>query len=72
MWTKTTAALLLAAAVLAGCGDKPDAAACEAAIRAQVADAMAGQEQSKPKQCEGLSDAELEEIGARVLEGLGS
>lgn len=66
--------LLLGLAVfLAGCGDKPDAAACEQAMRKQLSAGIEAQQNgtqttgTKPPECNGLSDAELQRIGEKVL-----
>lgn len=58
--------VVLLAVVLGGGGN---AKACESAVRAMVPSAMAGVDHSdeKPKACDGLSDAELERIGTKVM-----
>lgn len=72
----TAAALAAALTGLTGCGAaKADSAACESAMRAQLAtaittpDAPAG---TKPTACNGVSDAELERIGTAALSNTGS
>ncbi len=63
--------ILAVALLLAGCGGKPDAAACEQALRKQFATAMEAGDNAtpgtKPPECNGLSDAELEKLGRKVL-----
>lgn len=64
------AVLVVLATALTSCGDSPDLAACEKAMRAQIAAAAAnpdGPEGTKPPECEGISDAELERLGEKVL-----
>ncbi len=60
------AVVVLLAVVFTGGGN---AAKCEAKLRAMVPSAMAGVDHSdeKPGACKGLSDAELERIGEKVL-----
>lgn len=63
---------LLAGISLAGCADDgPDLAACEEAMRQQLATGIeqgdAAPEGTKPAECEGVSDADLEAIGGRVI-----
>jgi hypothetical protein len=59
------------ALLLAGCGDKPDAVACEQAMRKQLSAGIeaggTGTPGTKPAECNGLSDAELQRIGTKVL-----
>ena len=65
------AVVLAAAGCLTGCGgDKPDLAACKAAVREQLAKGISdpnAPKGTKPKECEGVSDADLERIGTEVL-----
>lgn len=70
------AALSLAALTACGGGDDadpnqgPNVAACEQAMRQQFADAMSsGATGSKPSECEGVSDAELERIAGEIIGG---
>lgn len=62
------AVALIGVLLLAGCGNKPDPTACEQAMRKQLAAAQAtGAKGTKPKECEGLSDAQLQQIGEKVI-----
>jgi hypothetical protein len=58
--------------LLAACGgsDEPDLAACEDAMRAQFADAMAdpdAEEGTRPAECEGVSDEDAERIAMEII-----
>lgn len=65
---RLTAVAVGVALLLSGCGNKPDPAACEQAMRKQLAAAQAtGAKGTKPKECEGLSDAQLQQIGEKVI-----
>ncbi len=66
------ASLVLAVPLLlAGCGGgEPDLAACEAAMRAKLDAATgdpAGVPGTRPDDCEGVPDEQLEEIGTRLI-----
>jgi predicted small lipoprotein YifL len=69
------AKMMMAAAALmvtlAACGGSgPDPAACKAAMKTQIAAALAtGAQGSEPAACHGLSGAELEKIASEVLNG---
>ena len=58
---------------LGACGSsssKPDPAACETAMAAQLASAQTNpgpSPSSRPAQCAGLSDAQLQTIGTKVM-----
>jgi hypothetical protein len=57
-------------AALTACGSEPDLAACEEAMRAQFAEAMAdpnGEEAERPPECEGVSDEDAERIAMQIL-----
>lgn len=62
------AALALA---LSGCGgNEPDLAACEDAMRDQFAEALAdpnAEEGTRPAECQGVSDADLERIATEII-----
>jgi len=62
--------ILLAASLVACGGGEPDLAACEDAMRAQFADAMAdpdAEEGTRPAECEGVSDEDAERIATEIL-----
>lgn len=79
------AAVLLVAVALAGCGDSttssssaaagktPDVAACETAMRKQLADAVSEgrstptETGTRPAACAGVDDATLERLGEKLL-----
>jgi hypothetical protein len=68
--TITAAAFL--AAVLAGCSSKPDAAACEQALRANYQAAQAdpnGPPMGRPAACKGVDDKTLQDIATKILAG---
>jgi len=68
--TITIAALL---AVLAGCGGgKPDVAACERAMRAELASGIANPDQppgTRPPACKGVDDKTLQDLAVKILAG---
>jgi hypothetical protein len=68
---KRSASIGIALLVLstAACGHKPDSAACERVMRADLQHALNGQStlKTKPPECEGLSDAELKALVAKIL-----
>jgi hypothetical protein len=56
--------------LLAGCGGSPDLAACKQAMQKQLAAGIAhpgGPAGTKPKECGGVSDADLERLGKEAL-----
>jgi len=64
------AACLMSATLLAGCSSEPDLAACEDAMREQFSESMSepsAAEGERPEECEGVSDADLEEIAGNVI-----
>ena len=70
MTTRMRHAIALAALLSsAGCGNEPDLAACEAAMREQYAEVQSGEreEGSRPSECDGVSDQELTDIAERLI-----
>lgn len=67
--TRTAAAALLAALMLAACGgSEPDVAGCEEAMRAQFDAAMtSSEEDERPAECDGVSDEQLEDIATEII-----
>lgn len=61
----------MALVLLAACGgSEPDLAACEEAMRAQFDAAMDdpnGEEGTRPAECDGVSDADLERIASEII-----
>lgn len=64
--TVVAGAIAVLAMVFTGQGNAKD---CEAKLRSMIPSAMAGVDHSdeKPRECKGLSDAELERIGEKVF-----
>lgn len=63
---------LVLAALLAGCGggSHPSQAACKKAMKQEFAVALtAGEQDSEPPQCEGLSAAVLQKLAGQVISG---
>lgn len=61
----------MALVLVAACGGgEPDLAACEDAMRAQFDAAMAdpnAEEGTRPAECDGVSDADLERIAGEII-----
>jgi hypothetical protein len=67
----TLGGLILVISIAACGGGEPDLAACEDAMRAQLAQAMADpdtEEGTRPTECEGVSDEDAERIAMEILE----
>lgn len=70
---KRLAVAVLSGALLAGCGggsggSGPDLAACKDAMRAQYAAAQSsGATGSRPAECRGVSDADLQRIAGEIV-----
>jgi hypothetical protein len=65
-----TAAVIAAAAVLAGCGGGPSQSACKAAMTRDYAYALAhpgAPAATRPPACKGLSDAVIQKLAGEIM-----